>query len=616
MRWSQSVLRGLIFAGAVLLSLSVLAEDQSPWPASARGVLPVANEHPRLFFRKADLERIRQRAATHEGQAIVHRLKVLLGGGEAMPSIYSKAQQAYANEDESLPVGAYTLWHGAGFGMLYQLTSDVKYADLGRQCVEKAFAGQRDRDDRYAWVHPGGFLRAGPSLAAIAMAYDLCFDGWDAQFRSVVARALLDYDDATTRDGGGKITLDRMALDPKLKPSSNHFGCQVGGAGLALLAIRGDDGVNESGANARIEKLLAGVEKNIRRALTEGFGDGGYFWEHPGPGQIASDTAFVPMLQAMRVAGGKDFITPRPNAQWLTLHWGMEIIVSDGQPYYPNRHPSSYGTEYFERYGLSRGGQFAQGFGAIDEAYKPVMLWVYQHFIEPAEPNVAIPKGKNHFADTLLMPGEKSFDAILYPHRAVLALVNWPIGTAPVNPESIFPHAARDSIMGYYTFRNRWQDQDDILVTALLGARGDSSANPILVWGLGLRTQFPVLLGRAKADYYDALTDGSAIVGVPTGRDGHYSFAVDFSGKSGAPLMIVMAGGMSATKAAAVKGANDVLAVTSIVPAGEVSYTVLTLSRGPVPVPRAEGKKLVIGQQTMEFNGSRLTWTPGVPSGN
>src|SRR5262249_40879047 len=149
----------------------------------------------------------------------------------------------------------------------------------------------------------------------------------------------------------------------------------VGGAGLAVLAIKGDPGTDDK----LLTKYLDGVEKSTVRALTQGFGDHGFFAEYQGPGQINSDTALVPYLQAMKIAGGKDYITPRSNVPWITLVRVMEMIPRGDKPYYVLRHPSSYGTELFSREGLSRGGQFAQGFGAVSEAQKPALLWAYQH---------------------------------------------------------------------------------------------------------------------------------------------------------------------------------------------------------------------------------------------
>ncbi len=150
---------------ASLLATAARADDETPanetpWPASVSGfAAPAAGEHPRLLFRKANLPEIRKRAQTPEGQAIVKRLRVLLNGsdGESLPTVQNGSAKAYGGntgkkdpaaaegkDDKDapakgeLPVGAYTMSHAAGYGMLYQITGKKKYADLGRQCFEKA----------------------------------------------------------------------------------------------------------------------------------------------------------------------------------------------------------------------------------------------------------------------------------------------------------------------------------------------------------------------------------------------------------------------------------------------------------------------------------------------
>ena len=53
----------ILFAGNVSA-----AADGQPWPAPVPGfTAPEPGEHPRLFFRKADLPEIKGRAATPEG---------------------------------------------------------------------------------------------------------------------------------------------------------------------------------------------------------------------------------------------------------------------------------------------------------------------------------------------------------------------------------------------------------------------------------------------------------------------------------------------------------------------------------------------------------------------
>lgn len=574
------------------------AESGSVWPAVIKDwVAPAPGEHPRLFFRKGDLPDLRKRAETAEGKAILARLRFLLNGsdGESMPEVFNTATDGYQQDGTKFPPGkTFTLWHGVGYGMLYQLTQDKKYAALGRQCVQKALDGQRDKDDRYSFVKPPEFLRAGPAVGAIAMAYDLCYDGWDDDFRKTVAIALQDYSHKATKPGkgDGQITLERMALSPFMKPGSNHYAPQVGGAGLAVLALKGDPGVDD----AKLAKFLEGVEKQIVKVLTEGFGERGYFHEHPGPGQIASDTAFVPMLQAMKNAGGKDYTANRPNAKWLALRWPMWLLSQGGKPIYPNPHPDgSYGTEYFSRAPtISRSGQFAQGFGLLSESEKSAMLWSYKTFVEPEEEK----------AYAQFLNGAASFDAIEYPHRAVLALVNWPIGVVPQNPEMVLPKAVGDSIMGHYVMRNRWKDENDIIVSVLIGARPDKGGQSVQIWGMGQRATlggFP----KAKASFWQPQNDGSAVL-TAAGT----SIGVDYSKASGAEALVVMSG--PGAKAGTSTGKIKAKSFT----VGDTTFHLLIL--GDAAEPKMEGDKLTIGAQSISISGGNIMFgktatTPDVP---
>ena len=70
-----------LFAVALLLTALLGSRPQQlvaadpkdlPWPSGVPNFqAPASGEHPRLFFRKADLAEIRKRAATAEGKAIL-----------------------------------------------------------------------------------------------------------------------------------------------------------------------------------------------------------------------------------------------------------------------------------------------------------------------------------------------------------------------------------------------------------------------------------------------------------------------------------------------------------------------------------------------------------------
>ena len=224
---------------------------EGPWPAPVAGFISVdPGEHPRLFFRKTDLAVLRERANTIEGKAIIARCRKLLGL-------------------EPNPAVPYTLWDAAAAGFLYQVTGNKFYTDLGRQAVQKALDGAKDKDPRYSFIAPSEPLRAGPALSAVAMAYDLCCDGWEPAFRKKVCQAIMNYDQPTK---GGRTSLEQLSLRPyNPNPISNHFALQVGGAGLAILAIQGDEGADDR----KLAEYRKGVDKAARKVLTEDFGQAG-----------------------------------------------------------------------------------------------------------------------------------------------------------------------------------------------------------------------------------------------------------------------------------------------------------------------------------------------------
>jgi len=561
------------------LTVAALAPGaEQPWPADVPEYkAPAAGEHPRLLFRKGDLAALKQRARTPEGQAVVKRLRAQLDGkdGETMTAEFNpekgpvKSDGAGAYEGKA-PLGAFTFSHAAGYGMLYQLTGEQKYAEFGRLCFEKALEGYRDRDRRYAFKAPFGALRAGPSLGWMALGYDLCHDGWDQATREKIAQVIANYNE------GQWMSLDELAAGKRQHPGSNHWGMQVGGAALALLAIAGDPGVD----GAKVGKLLEVSQKSMVRNLTEGFGDGGFFAEGDGTGSMSSHIVFLPALQAWRVAGGKDFIAPRPNAQWASLKWFFLSVPRPGaappQWFWPQR--GGYPHNIWGRDDISGGGYFSEGFGvAAGDGQKAAILWFYNHsgLRELDEKNGTPLDTPSH-----------------YPHHSILSLVNWPIGMTEKNPGGIIPHAYRDTKWGFYAWRNRWQDADDVVISILtraakgnMGAKGEGSLS---IWtGSGKGGAWGSIRGGFTGEWAPA-GDGSTVL---TTGDGS-SLAIDFSRASGADVMLVMAG-----PGAPAAGAIDV---------GGTKLSFLFPGKGESPKPAVQGEQVVVGEQTVSFDGKRI----------
>ena len=559
------------------LSLVVTLQAAEPWPAEVKGHAALTpGEHPRLLFRRSDLPKLRKRAKTPEGQAIVKRLKVTLNGsdGESMPGnigVKGRVSRDGTGEFAKDPAGkTFTISHVAGYGFLYQITGQKEYADLGRRAMDASLAGYRGRDRRYSFKYPYGALRAGPSLGWGALGYDLCYDGWDEAYRKKIAKVIADYDEGKNMD------LAELVRGSRHFPASNHWGMQVGGGAMALMAITGDPGIDQS----KINKLLKTSEKSMIRNVTEGFGDGGYFSEGDGTGSMASHVIYLSAIQAWKVAMGRDFISPRPNVRWTALKWFLLTIpkgknMGNLRRGFPER--GGYPHNIWARGdGVSGAGYFSIGYEAVLPAQRAGIWWFYHKYVKDWDDKNATP-----------------WDTISpYPHHSILAFVNTPFGVKPVNPSECVPRCVRDSRHGFYAFRNRWQDENDIVITQLVRrtpARFRHGPDrKMSIRHHGKRTSWGSLpAATGKALVWIPGADGSAIIGSDTS-----CMAIDFSGASGADGMLVMTG----------SGAPG----EGMVSAGGRKFSFKFLTAGAAPTPKVEGDKIVIGTQTVSFKDGRI----------
>jgi hypothetical protein len=544
------------------------AEELAGWPVDVKGHVAVKpGEHPRLLFRRTDIDRLREKAKTPEGQAMIRRLRKQLNGsdGESMPANFV---QRGARDAADGALDTYTFSHAAGFGLLYQLTGDKKYADLGKQCMEKAFEGVMDRDTRYSFRKPSGALRSGPVLGWTALGYDLCYDGWDEAFRRKAADELQNYNEAQW------MSLPELTRGERQHPGSNHWGMQVGGAAMALLAIMNDPGVDMD----KINPLLETSQKSMKINLTQGFGDGGFYVEGDGTGSMSSHIAFLTGLQAWKTAAGKDFYSPKPNAQWTSLKWFF-LTALGGDPSnlrasFPDR--GEYPHNIWSRAGISGGCYFGIGMGVATEEQKPALLWFYNHS------GVREADQKGGFG--IDAPGP-------YPHHSVVSFVNWPVGMQEKNPGEVIPHAYRDSICKFYAWRNRWQDADDVIVSILThatkGNMGSKAENTLTIQTGGRKSKWGTISGGFTGEFAPK-PDGSTIL---TTGDGS-CLAIDFSGVSGAAAMLVMTG----------PGAP----AGTVVQAGGASFSFLFPAKGGAPTPQAQGDKVAVGGQTVSLDGKKI----------
>lgn len=446
------------------------------WPTVVEGITPFApGEHPRMIFRKGDLPELRRRAQTPQGKAILARLERMLA------------------EKESL-------WHGYGYGLMYQLTGDAKWAEAAKKNAVAAIEG-KVAAGKYGWyTRNGGYLRAGPSVAATAAVYDLCYDGWDPEFRQWVAKKIQDRIWPAMA-----LEYDQKESDGQLSPRSNHYMNWNGGAGFAMLAIKDDPGTDPD-ISARADRLF---QQRLKRGLEVGFGDHGFFWEGTFCGRFPTNGGLAMYIQALRVAQGKDYVANSSPAQWLTSKWAFEVLRNGGKLDIFMRGMYARG---FDLEGDSSGGDFAHGFGILPEAHKPAVLAFYNRIIELA--------------------GDNTYDA-LGPKQAVYALVNWPIGMKEQEPADVFGHVLHDEAAGFYVFRSGWKGEGDIVV---------SMWGNTVVMGMGIKARFAAGLPIAvRPFHFDKRADNAFTVSARSQEeDGKIvAMAVDFSGKAGTPALVV-----------------------------------------------------------------------------
>jgi hypothetical protein len=545
-----------------------------PWPTTVPHHAPVAaGEHPRLLFRRSDLPALKGKAATPEGQAILRRLRFLLDGadGETMTARFNPARAMDGAAAVDLPAGTLTIGHAAGYGLLYQLTGDAKYAEFGRRCFEWLLAAGRDRDARYSYRRPGGALRAGPTLGWLAVGYDLCYNGWDAATRERLGRALVDYDEQMEGARAEKARIDlRQLAEGTMPPYSNHFAMQVGGAALVLLAVDREPWVEQE----RIDTLREIAAHSMVRALGEGFGDGGVFAEGDGTGSMASQIVLLTALRAWRTAAGRDYFHPgSPHARMLTLKWTYQTVYRDGRPdFWPVR--GGYPHNVWSREGMSGAGYFAVGLGGLAEPERAALAWCYRRFLAAADAQRGTPY------DT----------ASWYPQFAVCAFVNWPVGQAEIEPSRVLPRIQVDTSAGFLCWRERWRDENDTVITVLtnevrgyMGAKADSALHLIsrgrhLTWGTVTEGPWRHWSATPRGDTSSlTLADGTC-------------FAVDFTGASGVDVMLVTTG----------KAAGQVLRI------GPDSLTFYFPGVDVPPSVRIDGDVAVVGEQRVAREGGNL----------
>jgi len=269
MDYPASMIRGRVHSGTRTSRTIVPSEggygDQPPvW---ARGTIeplpppvdeqPALARHPRLLLTPAEAEALRARCT---------------GGGlpgswyEALPEQLADPGSAGALESgEALPCPAFL---AAGLGFRSQIAGDAAAAERAGGIADELVADW-GRDHEQRWQH----ARA---LAGLALAYDSAWQHWSPERRRRVAGLLAEEAwhlaglEGMVRDS---VYNDTGLIGSPMSPATPRLGLLRAAAGLALLAIHGDelpaDCAVDAGELAQAREVCS---RSVRRYLAHSFG--------------------------------------------------------------------------------------------------------------------------------------------------------------------------------------------------------------------------------------------------------------------------------------------------------------------------------------------------------
>ena len=183
------------------------------------------------------------------------------------------------------------------------------------------------------------------------------------------------------------------------------------------------------------------------------------------------------------------------------------------------------------------------------------------------------------------------YEATAYPHIVAATFVNWPDTLDARNPSEVLPHCYQDSRYGFYAWRNRWKDNDDIIITALtqsahgfMGAKADTAFQ---IRAFGQNFSWGEIPG-AVALWGRSQNGRRSVMSFENGQ----SVAIGFP-KKDAPRALLVATGKHDGELVTVKGQM---------------VTVKYLSQSPTPEIRVRGNRIKVGPYRLRLRHGALEW--------
>lgn len=373
---------------------------------------PKDNPHPRIFVTAERIDQIRAQLNVH---------------GSHHKSAY-KTMRARVNSSSSAAYTSPATQYGRSYfareaAFLALLAPDIttqrKYADMAFLAMKSSYLDEKQEK----WAYKGYGLGRAMMCLGLAIPYDWCHNIWTEEQRAYMKR---------------KITEALNAWPEYRHPNlgdvrGSNWAAVCRGGELVLMLCAGE----EKNRAARYTFLKNELIQHIRN----GFGDLGVSQE--GLGYTEYPGGFLlPAVYACASIGDYDLVNAARTRNW----WKLAMYTHSFQPH----------SRKFIMSGVGHSSNYDEGWASllltlVPEDQLPYFVWWYDRHM-----------GR-------LAPGrlDEKFDA----HRAgtVWSILYYPERITPRDPTGVYPFATGDS-RGYYFFRNRWRDEDDILASIMADA--------------------------------------------------------------------------------------------------------------------------------------------------
>jgi hypothetical protein len=390
--------------------VSGVVRDPSVRPVQGHEPLQ-PGEHPRLVFRKKDLPELRKRMETPEGKAIVSMMT------ERSPL-----------RDPSQVTDRHASWMAANWGVIHQLTGDAEAAVKARRVIMDEVVTKPMPADRKDMHHASRLL-------GIALAYDLCHDAWDKEFRVLLAeyiRVSMSELASGAYEGFG---MNEKALDPT--PWGHRNAIRMSCAGFAAVAIHGDPD-SEGRPQRDTARVRSLAERSVEQYVRFGVTGAGTGVEGSLQRDLALANGVLHYMHASKTALGLDFSRANP-----MLLAGNVLRVRPSQS-----NALDFGLSSIS---VQASGLWPLGLGSVPADFAPAMKWCFDRD--------AGLLGKQHFG-------------LAYPYQAAYALKNYPFDATAKAPGDGLSLFATDADNGHMALRNRWEGADDIVAELYFNTRG------------------------------------------------------------------------------------------------------------------------------------------------